>query len=430
MPKPSHTPVPQPPDEGDLLAWIEGEKLPRDRELAVAAALSQDPGLARKLELLRADRQALCSLPEIPAPAGLMEAVEAALQPMLERQMLVGLQDDLPDNSPLPISMVQPMRRSVFDIFLADRAGRRMAAAAAVLLMVGGISYFATSQFSGTTPARIVASKGAAENAADGTNPAAMSMATKTEPSSPEAAAVRSAGAEPIAKIADAAPIIAAAPAASEPAAELTADPAPMAITQLYGPPSPTDAVVITALEMDRAVELARESRLVIRLRTADPSVMAQPQRLTDRIRRAASPAWKLGGDVPAATLAILSPPTMPRIRPMERSVQPTAFAGMSDLAPGMYGPPRPEPLPPIPDIPEPKPAAFIVQTRLDVPALETLRNAISGRYGEVVFEELAEPLPLNETPSLNPAAVMWWSQSPTGWTRWADIPVVIDAFR
>src|SRR5262249_45834498 len=84
------------PDEGDLLAFIEGEALPRERELAVARELSGSPELARRLEAMRADREALRSLPQMSAPPGLLDAVEAALQPVLERQMLLGLRDGEP----------------------------------------------------------------------------------------------------------------------------------------------------------------------------------------------------------------------------------------------------------------------------------------------------------------------------------------------
>src|SRR5688572_15734830 len=147
MPTPNHNPA-HTPDEADLLAWVEGERLPRDREAIVAAALTRDPALARQLELMRADRQAFSSLPEPSAPAGLMDSVEAALQPMLERQMLLGLRDGQPVENHLPVSLVQPMRRSILQAFVADRVGRRLAAAAALLLLLGGASYFATSYFS------------------------------------------------------------------------------------------------------------------------------------------------------------------------------------------------------------------------------------------------------------------------------------------
>lgn len=415
MPKPANTPAPRPPDEGELLAWIEGERLPRERELAVAMALSQDAALARRLELMRADRDALGSLPSPAAPAGLMDAVEAALQPVLERQMLVGMEASA--DAPLPISMVQPAKRSVFDVFLRDRMGRRMAAAAGLLLLVGGATYFATSYFSGTAPAPNLA-RGPVDAGPEAVAGAATAPRTEGGGGTP-------ATAEAGTPEGDAGTAIAAAPAPEvDPAG--AEPPAPVIITQQYGPPAPDGAVV--ALDMARAAELALESRLVIRLRTADPLVRAQPDRLADRIRRAESPAWKLGGEVPPAALAVLNPPVAPARQPRERTFEPPVLAD-DDKPIEILSLPAPPVLAPLPPQP-PKPAAFMVQTRLDPAALETLRSAIASRHGEAVFEELAEPLPLNDGPSLNPAAVLWWSQSPAGWTRWAEVPVVIDAFR
>ena len=78
---------PSVPDEADFLAWVEGEPLPKDREAAVGRALTGDRALARRLEAMRADRAAIKALPTIACPASLMAGVEAALQPVLERQM-------------------------------------------------------------------------------------------------------------------------------------------------------------------------------------------------------------------------------------------------------------------------------------------------------------------------------------------------------
>src|SRR5579862_6004566 len=143
--------TPHTPDEADLLAWIEGEPLPRDREQAVARALGEDRTLARRLEAMRADRTALKSIGPVAAPVGLMSAVETALQPVLERQMLLGLREGEPVADRLPISIVQPVKRSIMQAFFADRVGRRLAAAAAVLLMVGGATYLGTTYLSGRT---------------------------------------------------------------------------------------------------------------------------------------------------------------------------------------------------------------------------------------------------------------------------------------
>ena len=142
---------PRPPDEADFLAWVEGEALPRDREAAVSRAIGADPALGRRLSSMRADRMALKSLAQVAAPASLMAGVEAALQPVLERQMLLGLRDGEEVADHPPISIVRPVKRSIMQTFFADRMGRRLAVAAGLLLMVGGATYLGTTYLSGRT---------------------------------------------------------------------------------------------------------------------------------------------------------------------------------------------------------------------------------------------------------------------------------------
>src|SRR5262245_22583953 len=113
-----HNPArPNMPDEADLLAWVEGESLPRERELAVARALQQDRKLARRLEAMRADRLALRALREPECPADVLAGVESALQPVLERQMLLGLSQGAPIEDHLPVSIVRPVKRSILQAF-------------------------------------------------------------------------------------------------------------------------------------------------------------------------------------------------------------------------------------------------------------------------------------------------------------------------
>lgn len=419
MPSPTPNPAFRASDEAELLAWVEGERLPRDRELAVAAALSKDPALARRLELMRADLAAVRALPEVSAPPGLMNAVEAALQPMLERQMLLGLQNGTPVEAHLPVSVVQPVRRSPLRALFAERAGRRMAMAAAVLLMVGGASYFAADYLSDSA-----SPKNIAYTPPEKPEPAPQALALKSEsPSTPEpirSARAAAPPAPPEATVTEVEPAPPEMAIASAPAPEESSAP------EIFGPPAPGEPVALSA---EYAAALAREGRLVIRLTTADPGIMAHPERLTERIRRAASPAWRIGGEVPPAALAQLSAPRWheaPAAPPITEAPVYAGSTAVPDLAPGMYGPPRPT----ASELPPPGPAAFMVQTRSDGAALETLRAMLGGSHGEVVFEELDQPLPLDAAPSLNPTAVFWWSQPPAGWTWWAQVPVVVEQAR
>jgi hypothetical protein len=62
---------------------------------------------------------------------------------------------------------------------------------------------------------------------------------------------------------------------------------------------------------------------------------------------------------------------------------------------------------------------------RLDAAAIDTLLSALSP-LGEPTLEEAPQTLPMDEA-VLNPAAVVWWSQPPAGWTSWTSVPVVVD---
>lgn len=395
---------PTPLDEGDLLAWVEGEPLPRDREKAVAIALGQDPALARRLEAMRADRKSIKALHTPAAPANLLAGVEAALQPVLERQMLMGLRDgellsDLP-----PVSIVQPVKRSIVQTFLSDRVGRRLAVAAGLLLVVGGASLWATTHFFSRPQ-----------------QPPLGPIAIETE-SRPQIGPAPSIDVPYVGPEAVTRPMLAEAdpPAITiEPALTIAA--ADQADPSLMGP-------FLPELDGARAAELARENRLVIRITALDPAFASEPGRLIDRIRRADQNMLRLGEEPTSTMVAALNPSFMERDRPVSptRSFAP-AYAGSapSDLPPDVYGPPLPPPEwnPPAPQL------VYLVQARLDAAAMETLRTMLGGSYGRAEFEVLDAPLP-DATPALNAASMLWWGQNPSGWTWWANIPVVIDTAR
>src|SRR5690606_36858579 len=63
-------------------------------------------------------------------------------------QVLLGLAEGKPIHDHPPSSIVRPQRASLWQTFTADRLGRRLALAAALLLVVGATSYFAASYLS------------------------------------------------------------------------------------------------------------------------------------------------------------------------------------------------------------------------------------------------------------------------------------------
>jgi hypothetical protein len=64
-------------------------------------------------------------------------------------------------------------------------------------------------------------------------------------------------------------------------------------------------------------------------------------------------------------------------------------------------------------------------ETEQDLAGL--LERLASDRTRVVEFVELKASLP-TLTPSTDPAAVLWWTRPPSGWTRRVSVPIVLDA--
>jgi hypothetical protein len=418
---------PQPPDEADLLAWIEGEPLPRDREQVVARALGEDRVLARKLEAMRADRAAIKGIPEMAAPTGLMSAVEAALQPVLERQMLLGLRDGESFADHPPISIVQPVKRSIMQAFFSDRVGRRLAAAAALLIMVGGATYLGTTYLSGRTAPKssTFAGKDAGTRDPNKTSAAgAERRLASADVAKPELPAPASAAADNRESSAAALTLPKIEPAADAPSESNTSGRETVADASEYG--AWAVGPFLPELDGARAAELAREGRLIIRITAMDPGV--RNVGLAERVRRADGSMFRLGDEPPAALVQMLAPPTpSANSEPAREAFTPPSVAGKNEFDAPMtlVGPPAPAEW----SVPAPQ-TVYLVQIRLDGGAMEALKSALSGGYGEVQYEELAEPLPQDGSAAVNPASVVWWTQGPSGWVGWASVPVVVDTMR
>jgi hypothetical protein len=83
-------------------------------------------------------------------------------------------------------------------------------------------------------------------------------------------------------------------------------------------------------------------------------------------------------------------------------------------------------------ELPPPRSAVYMVQSRLDETALESLSTALKGVTVNLVFEEAPEEVAQREEPlpSTAPTAVLWWSQPPAAWTWWTSVPVVVEPAR
>ncbi len=410
MPERPTNPDPARPDESDLLAYVEGERLAPEVADAIARAIDANPALAGKLRDMQSDRAALASIADEPCPAFVLESVQAALESRFERQMLLELEaGPLVDSVP-PRTIVSPVRRSILDAFLGDRTGRRLAAAAAILIVAGTGTWITTNvvlrSSDPTSPIGPIASSGNV--------PEELSMAMRAEEPDPELGAATT---------------VASGESALDTAVPET-EPTRIAMTDPEAdlPPAAIDAAA--------AVRLAREHRLVIRVRALDTGrAMARLSQISDRLARPGSgvTAWRLETEVPQSVHTALtsereSPSRVPYAPAESRPVLATSDRGFAESVPSILVRPALPPMPPV--VREPMDGLFLVQSRLDSQALGAILATLTeGTNQQARFEALADPLP-DTVPVVNPAAVLWWTQPPANWAPWASVPVVVERAR
>lgn len=399
--------LPEGVDEADVLACVEGEPLARDRRARLDAALARDPGLARWVEEMRRDCQALRRLDEnLTVPPDLLDAVAPAVEAVLERQMLLGLRDGEPEGATLPISIVMPVptaRRQA----VVRRIVRAGAVAAGLALFAGAAMYVGGVVMGGRGPGtRPVASAWRATDASSESSPG-------------DAGEARGAARQPMAL-----PLgsdVEVSPAGSVEGLRLaaTVSAEPGGEGEFVGPPLPEP------MSATRASELARERRLVVRVRVPDWRAPV----VAERLRRGGASGWQ-AGPVPAALASAVAPAypdgAAARSASGRSSSAETMWAGRGAVpAPhDVVGPPPPgmdwSAILPPPALPR----VFLVHVRADAEALESLRRSLSVAGAEVIFEESSTPLPGTDSPVLHPTAILWWGQ-PT-WADWAAVPVII----
>ncbi|CAN5841978.1 hypothetical protein BH11PLA1_BH11PLA1_24310 [soil metagenome] len=430
--------------DDELLALVEQSPLAPERAAAVKAALAGDPKLAALLRQLRADAGAVSALstgPEMLAPFGLVDAVQARL----EREALLGLEAASAADSAIPISIVRPVRPSVLTGVLASPWSRRMAAAACLALAGYGV-YAGAHAWSAAraeralargTPARIDAPSdprghgpAIATNNAGPTPRPADRMPTGPrgagEPGEVGIATRTNADETPGTPVENAAARAAAAERAALAAAQLE---------KLHD-----DARFAAALTA------AREGRLIIRLtaRSQGPSTAERESRdaLLRRLDALAgargiapdAPRFSRLGDADAQPLVAAVRADREQILAARRAArQPLDTPRVPEHAiAGATG--GPAPLPPLPardepglnEVPVLDPGAYSAAIVLSEHALRTLAAQLT-RFGEHIAFDTA-PQPWTAPAALNdPGAVFWWSGAPAGWTVRAQVPIVIE---
>lgn len=348
-------------DEAALLAWVEGERLPREQELAVARFLESRPLAARALEAMRTDRAGIVSMPGARAPADLLERVRPLVQPMVERQMLLEPGEGA---STRPALRIVGQRRSSLRALMADHRGRAVLAAAAVLVLTGVGVYFGAQSLSGGRTVGRVAQAEVPTRSEQEFAPPKPSAGDSLRVADADVRGEKSVSQDPLAGLAMAA-----------------AQEATPAVARAL---SIDDLIAEEQSRRDRgeitpslATDLARRGELVVRIRTDQPGVDAQAvlARVAAATRDGPHRPFELeepGVDalefVEAGNVAELMGPPAPG-RSSWRAW------GTAEAAPA-------------------EPRLFVVSAPLDAAALSALRYAL-GDAGEVILERADRPLGL-----------------------------------
>lgn len=376
-------PLPGGLNESELLDWVE-QRPSAGRAGGVEAAIRAHPALAARLEEMRVDRAAMATLGDEPAPAGLLDSVERAL----ERRMLVGLAAGQPLSDDPPVSIFRPARRDPFLIgpVRGDAVGRRLALAAAVLLVLGGAGVL------GVLAMRLAPTATPPIEIADNSTP--------PQPAG-EGPAAPMTGADQATRLATT--------AGSEPSTELV----PNEVPTVEAPASP-------GMTLARAADLARQGRLIIRVRSVDMDrTLLRLGRIADRPRF----AWRLGEDAPSAVIASLQTDAPRMVDPaLEPAV--ASWAGIEDMSSPLF-PIAPIVIPRI-EVQRVIPTVFLAEVRADEDALRGLLAALDATtMHTATFEEAPKPV-VASGPALEPEAVLWWTLEPSAWRPWVGVPVVV----
>jgi len=398
------TRIPPHLNEDDLLALVEGQKVAQAR--VIRDAVQAEPEVGRLLLEMRLDRAALKSLAaDAVAPAGLLAEVEARL----EREAIAGLVHAesgaaTSNSGSIPISSVVVTRTSPWQGMFQSRTARRFALAASLVVVGGTVGLFAVSLVQKNFSQRNLVAK-------DDSRPV-------VDPSTTDA---------PVAPV----PMLAANPDGSDSAAPdiLTPDPALALATNSPDPASPvgnpaaaTPIADAPTMTLARAVELAGEGRLVIRVRSASAAAVVEEVRAI-AARSPREVKWQALESAPEIVMALAVRDTNTPNAPASRPRPDTAITGNQTL---------PVPVPPETqrtiDIsiaaPEIRPL-YTVEFRESERTLESLMNALGkGKDSLVEFVELEHAV--NLRPALDPAAMLWWSR-PSEWTPRTIVPVVLE---
>lgn len=369
--------------EEQIVDWIDGNV--STEEASRLARASGRPDLSARVAQMQRQKAVLASLDDERAPAELYDRVMAAV----ERDVLLGIAQSASPN------IVEPRLRLAGETeSVGSRASRvvqgnlpRLALAAGLMLMVAGLAYFGSVAWKAVkTPV--------APNVVDngGGVPSGTEIAINDAVPGGGARENSNVGGEPAAKS-----------TASSEATFAAADAGLREVT------------------IDRAVELAEEGRLAIRVLAQKPENLTRIERDVSKPR--AERQWRMTSSVPAQVVAAVVP-----ARPIGQG---PALASDHRNALSLLGPYLGPGAALSMVTVAADPLARVKGTFLvDVPATReqlgvvaaVFKNQLSAR---VVFEELPSVLDMPTAPQAQD--VLWWTQPPSQWVTRATVPVVVE---
>ncbi len=375
----------------DVIDLVDG-RLPKSREAVVIDAISRQPRLGALIKQLRDDRDGLALLQHEHAPAGMLSGIESRLQTQALRELASA---EAQIDAGIPVSTVEHVGPGALRILLESVWARRLATAASLAIIAG------------------LAVAGARHLVKTGTfhwpyGIADRSTQEQVVPSDPTPAP------------------------APEPTAIAGGTPAG-GDTQTIASPAPADRPA--PITLAQAMDLAREHRLAIVVRTLDTAAGVSAVRHVDAVARGAG----LGRDGPwtvvqeqsaAPALAALWTPAVdvPGLPGPMRDGDPSS--PNPTVVAGDHGGSPPSGDQDVPSVPASKlvvKAMYVVSVTPSERAIETLRESltIGGGDAHIAFRALAEPV-LAEL-SAQPRDVLWWSGSPADWLPRRRVPVIIE---
>lgn len=430
-PNPNPTPTPGPTPAGSellseeqLVDLIDGVLPDAEAKRLIERAGRSD--LLIRVHAMRRQRDILASLPEEQAPAELHDRVLAAL----ERDALVGISTGESSGPPVSsLRLTDGDARARPRRLLIHRAPGLALAAGLALLVVGG-AYFASQAWRGAghttiTPDTTSPNRSASTRIATATPTDASDTTTQSTVATTMAdGAGETANAEMA--LAKAAPTGAAAGVTM------------MASEEPSAPERARSAYAKQTVTLERAVQLASEGRLAIRVTPATLRGLGEIERAGER--RSADRQWRLSKSVPPALLAAALPalddrkPQAGPPRPDQGIIMAAALV-RPIVGPGaayslVTAPPSPPPVAPGASLaPDPQSrlhASYVIDLPRTESAFDILRTVFREKLkGEVRFVELDEPV---ATPAQREASdEIWWDKPPAQWSPRVAVPVLVE---